>query len=65
MGTITVKQCVHVGFVEAVHTREPVAGLSHGFYRYPARFSPLFARAAIETFTKPGDMIFDPFMGGA
>ena len=35
---------------------EPVRGLTHGFYKYPARFSPAFVRAAIETFTKPGDL---------
>jgi len=51
-------------FLKAVHSREPVTGLTHGFYRYPARFSPLFARAAIYSFTKPGDVVFDPFMGG-
>ena len=43
---------------------EPVRGLTHGFYKYPARFSPEFARAAIETFTKPGDLILDPHVGG-
>ena len=53
-----------VEFLNAVHSRQPVAGLTHGFYRYPARFSPLFARAVIEQFTKPGDVILDPFMGG-
>jgi hypothetical protein len=42
-----------------------VSGLTHGFYLYPARFSPLFARAAIESFTSPGDLVLDPFMGGA
>jgi len=51
-------------FLEAVWTRKQVAGLTHAFYRYPARFSPLFARAAIEAFTKPGDVVYDPFMGG-
>ena len=51
-------------FLEAVHNRQPVAGLTHSFYRYPARFSPLFARAAIEAFSEPGDVILDPFMGG-
>lgn len=51
-------------FLEAVHNREPVAGLTHGFYRYPARFSPLFARAVIKRFTEPGDIVLDPFMGG-
>src|SRR6516165_6684004 len=43
---------------------EPVQGLTHGFYKYPARFSPVFARAAIETFTMPGDLVLDPHVGG-
>ena len=43
---------------------EPVGGSTHNYYRYPARFSPAFARAAIENLTKPGDTVFDPFMGG-
>ena len=41
-----------------------VEGATHRFYRYPARFSPLFAQAAIEQFTSPGDLVFDPFVGG-
>jgi hypothetical protein len=55
---------VKVEFLEAVLNREPVSGLTHNFYRYPARFSPLFARAAIEAFTQPGDTVLDPFAGG-
>ena len=51
-------------FLTSVHSTAPVAGHTHNFYRYPARFSPQFARAAIETFSKPGDTIFDPFTGG-
>jgi len=43
---------------------EPVRGLTHGFYKYPARFSPAFVRAAIQTFTKPGDLCLDPHVGG-
>src|SRR5689334_1648718 len=42
----------------------PVSGLTHGFYKYPARFSPSFVRAVIETFTKPGDLVLDPHVGG-
>ena len=42
----------------------PVKGLTHGYYKYPARFSPAFARAAIETFTQPGDLCMDPHVGG-
>jgi hypothetical protein len=49
---------------KAIHSRESVSGLTHEFYRYPARFSPLFARAAIKAFTQPGDVVLDPFMGG-
>jgi hypothetical protein len=36
----------------------------HSTYRYPARFSPDFARAAIQTFTDHGDLVIDPFCGG-
>lgn len=41
-----------------------VAGSTHGFYHYPARFSPAIARAVIDLFSEPGDWILDPFMGG-
>src|SRR5256885_15594173 len=51
-------------FQQAVGDSRPVAGLTHLFYRYPARFSPAFVRAAIEVFTEPGDLVADPFMGG-
>jgi hypothetical protein len=37
----------------------PVRGLTHGFYKYPARFSPAFAGAAIKAFTEPGDLVLD------
>ena len=35
----------------------PVSGLTHRFYRYPARFSPMFAATAIEEFSTPGDLV--------
>jgi DNA modification methylase len=44
--------------------RSPVTGFTHNFYRYPARFSPKFAAAAIDLFTRPGDVVLDPYMGG-
>jgi DNA modification methylase len=49
---------------KAAMDRGPVAGWTHNFYRYPARFSPRFASAAIESFSKPGDLVLDPYMGG-
>lgn len=48
----------------AARDKAPVKGLTHEFYRYPARFSPTFVRAAIQTFTQPGDWVIDPFAGG-
>ncbi len=42
----------------------PVTGLTHCHYKYPARFSPKFAAAAIESFSQPGDLVLDPYMGG-
>ena len=43
---------------------DPVRGLTHGYYKYPARFSPKFARAAIEAFTQPSDLVLDNHVGG-
>src|SRR5207245_6519393 len=50
--------------LEGIHAQEPVAGLTHGFYKYPARSSPLFSRAVIEAFSEPGETVYDPLMGG-
>lgn len=49
---------------EAAKSVEPVSGSTHQFYRYPARFSPVFVREVIGLFTNPGDYILDPFVGG-
>jgi len=48
----------------AARDNSRVSGLTHTFYKYPARLSPTFVRAVIETFTEPGDWILDPFVGG-
>lgn len=48
----------------AVLDRSPVSGLTHRYYRYPARFSPRFVSTAIELFSQEGDLVLDPFMGG-
>lgn len=50
--------------VAAACDMSPIAGLTHNFYRYPARFSPKLVRAVIDTFTEPGDLVLDPFVGG-
>lgn len=51
-------------FISAVHSQERVTGLTHDFYKYPARFSPQFSKAAISVFSRPSDLIVDPFVGG-
>lgn len=51
-------------FCAAVGNADPVSGHTHNFYRYPARFSPVFAKSVIESFSKPGDTVLDPFVGG-
>lgn len=48
----------------AAHNMAPISGLTHKFYRYPARFSPVFAASAIREFSQPGDLVLDPYMGG-
>jgi DNA methylase len=42
----------------------PVRGLTHDFYKYPARFSPAFVRAAVNVLTQPGDLVLDNHVGG-
>ena len=51
-------------FFEALISTERVSGLTHNFYRYPARFSPIFVKQAIELFSNEGDLVLDPFVGG-
>lgn len=48
----------------AATSSKVVSGLTHNFYRYPARFSPVFTNKIIKAFTKPGDYVLDPFVGG-
>lgn len=50
--------------ITAIHSQRPVTGLTHDFYKYPARFSPEFASAVIEALSDPGDLVLDPFVGG-
>lgn len=49
---------------EVLQSTRRVNGLTHNFYKYPARFSPDFAREIILEFTKEGDCVLDSFMGG-
>ena len=35
----------------------------HSFHRYYGKLIPAIPSAAIEQFTKPGDIVFDPFSG--
>ncbi|MGQ0623246.1 MAG: DNA methyltransferase [Sporichthyaceae bacterium] len=55
---------------EAALSRTPVSigprrtASPHEYYRYPARFSPGLAAAAISVFTEPGDLVGDFFLGG-
>lgn len=55
---------VQEALVFGARSAEPVKGLTHGFYKYPARFSPTFVRAVVAAFTKPGDLCLDPHVGG-
>lgn len=58
------KDGVYARLLQSLNSEKRVQGFTHGFYRYPARFSPEFVRYAIASFSRPGDTILDPFMGG-
>jgi hypothetical protein len=61
---VELSETAQAALVAGARDAEPVSGLTHGFYKYPARFSPAFVRAVIQTFTKPGDLCLDPHVGG-
>ena len=50
--------------VSAAQDNSTIRGWTHNFYRYPARFSPVFVRSVIEAYSDPGDWVIDPFVGG-
>lgn len=50
--------------IESLRSTHRVDGLTHNFYKYPARFSPDFVREIILEFTEEGDCVLDAFMGG-
>ena len=45
-------------------TTARVSGSTHKFYLYPARFPPDVANEIIRSFSRKGEWILDPFMGG-
>src|SRR5256885_339007 len=61
---LTLPDDAQAKLIAAARDAAPVRGLTHSYYKYPARFSPVFARAAIETFTEVGDLVMDPHVGG-
>ena len=50
--------------IDFLQSKHHVEGLTHNFYRYPARFAPEFAREVILEFSREGDVVLDTFMGG-
>src|SRR5260370_1123762 len=50
--------------INAVLNQDKVDEAPHSFYKYPARFSPVFAREAIKAFTRKGETVLDNFCGG-
>jgi adenine-specific DNA methylase len=37
--------------------------LTHQLFRYPAKFHPPVVAKLLEQYTRPGDLVFDPFPG--
>jgi hypothetical protein len=60
---IAVNNELSQALLTAIHSKAPSQGFTHTFYKYPARFSPEFARTAIDIFSEAGDVVLDPFMG--
>lgn len=58
------EQSLSKRIASATQDNSTVRGWTHNFYRYPARFSPVFVRSVIEAYSDPGDWVIDPFVGG-
>lgn len=54
----------NIKLFEVLKSTQRVDGLTHNFYKYPARFPPNFVREVILEFSKEGNCVFDAFMGG-
>ena len=54
----------YVSLLAAANASTKVGSLTHGFYRYPARFGETFVREAVLNFSSEGDTVLDPFCGG-
>jgi len=50
--------------IKSAKNLKKINGNTHIFYRYPAAFSPVFVETIIKNFTKPGEIVLDPFVGG-
>lgn len=50
--------------IDSVSDSKRVNDPIHNLYQYPASFSPNFVDTIIKHFSKSGDYILDPFMGG-
>jgi hypothetical protein len=61
---LSINDAAEAALIAGARDTKPVRGLTHGYYKYPARFSPSFVRAAIDTFTQPGDVVLDNHVGG-
>lgn len=64
MSAVMVGDLRYEGLLQAAAEPSRVNSLTHGFYRYPARFGERFVREAISSFSRRGDLVFDPFCGG-
>ena len=51
-------------YLNSLHTSARISGLTHTFYRYPARFSPEFVKESILSLSLEDDVVLDTFMGG-
>ena len=52
-----------ISFRELVPEIKDTGYLTHGIFYYPAKFIPQVVRYALESFTKEGDWVVDPFAG--
>jgi DNA methylase len=61
---LAIEAAKQISLINGARHPGAVVGLTHRHYNYPARFSPTLVGEAINIFTRPGDLVLDPYVGG-
>ncbi|MNX67962.1 putative methyltransferase [compost metagenome] len=60
---LPIAESIEFGELLAINLTSSTNPFTHGLHRYPAKFIPQVPRWAIRQYSRPGDIVLDPFSG--